>query len=141
MDAQLPFGPRAVHQGRHYVAGEPYDDAVTLRDEETGAVVARVPVTELDEYYEVSTWGTYVGEPFLVDWALDDDQYAISFHGFYGGNGIKIAAEWRARQATDSARGTSHYQEDQFTFRARVPRAEVHDIHEKRRDLARGGMT
>jgi len=135
MDTQLPFGPRAVYRGRRYVVGYFDADEVPLRDEETGAEVARVPLTELDEYYEVSTWGTYVGEPFLVDWALDNDQYAISFHGFYGGNGIKIAAEWRARQATDAANGTSHYQEEQFIFRARVPRAEVHDIHEKRRDL------
>jgi hypothetical protein len=140
LESRFPFGFRAVYRGRRYTVSYYQSDEITLRDEETNAEVARVPVAELDEYYEVLTWGTYVGEPFLMDWELDNDQYAISFHGVYGGNGIKIAAEWRARQATDSAMGTSHYQEDQFTFRARVPRAEVHDIHEERRDLL-GGLT
>jgi hypothetical protein len=127
----LPTGYRAVYQGRRYATGDVTGDELALRDEDTGAEVATVPIADLDEWYHFSTQGTYAGEPFQI-MSDDDDQYHLYF---VGGNGSKIAAEWRARQETDDAEGTSHWREnDMFTFLARVPRSAVRDVHEHHDD-------
>jgi hypothetical protein len=135
-----PTGYRAVYQGRLHKAGDATEDMLTLLpldtdedpDEDPDAEVVRVPIDELDEWYYFSTRCTYVGEPFQV-MSEEDGQYVLHFAG---GNGIKIAAEWVVRQATDEALGTSHWREnDMFTFLARVPCTAVDNVHEHHDDL------
>jgi hypothetical protein len=127
----MPSGYRVVYRGQRYRDGDVEGEEMTLLDEETGAEVATVPVTDLDEWYWFSTQCTYVGEPFQI-MSEEDGQYVLYF---VGGNGIKIAEVWRAKVKTDAAEGTSHWREnDMFTFLARVPKSAVQNVHEHHDD-------
>lgn len=123
----FPTGYRAVHDGELYRANGGLRGQVTLRDEH-GAEVRTVPIGELAEWYSVRTVGTYLDEPFLVE-AEVDGSYAITY---VGGNGAKIADEWAARKG--AADGSRYWQEDRYTFMATVPKADVHDVREERKD-------
>jgi hypothetical protein len=129
---QFPNWFEAVYRGRRYrsSAGGDRPGFVKLFDRETRAQVSDgVPIGELDEWYSIQARGTYLDEPFQVYAEIDETMYWI---GYVGGNGIKIAAEWRTRKESDPE--SAFWQEDRFTFDARVPKEQVHDIHEVRED-------
>jgi hypothetical protein len=125
----FPSGYGAVWQGRRFLANGGRAGKITLRDPETGQDVRTVPIGELDEWYATHTEGTYLGEPFRVNAEIDGTHYWITYEG---GNGIRIAEEWRARQ--DSEPNSAFWREDQYTFMARVPKGEVTALREIRRD-------
>ena len=137
---QFASGYFAVYHGKRYRADGGRQGHVTLRDEQTGQTVGTAPITELDEWYSAKDIGTYLGEPFQVKAELAGGQYWISYEG---SNGRKIAAEWRNRQKAEP--NADFWQEDMYTFMAHVPKEQVRDIHEVRRDAlsawraARGG--
>ncbi|HET9142691.1 hypothetical protein [Actinophytocola sp.] len=127
--SEFPSGYRAMYRGKRYNANGGRQGQVTLWDEDTGHQVARVPIDELDEWYFFSAQGTYLGEPFRVNREIDGTLYWISYEG---SNGRKIAEEWRVR--TESDPGSTFWRDDRFCFDARVPKEQVHDIHEVRQD-------
>ena len=123
----FPSGYRATYRGATFHAGGGHDGNLTLWDPDTSAEAHTVPIEELDEWYGIRVIGTYLDEPFKVE-AEIGSQYWITF---IGGNGSKIADEWKARANDEGAR---YWQEDQNTFMARVPKSEVHNVHEERQD-------
>jgi len=126
---KFPSGYSAVYQGKRYRANGGSQGGVTLWDETTGQEVGTVPIGELDEWFTTRTIGTYLDEQFRVNAELENGQLWIYYEG---GNGRKIAAEWRARQESEPE--STFWQEDRFTFMATVPKSEVTDIHEVRQD-------
>jgi hypothetical protein len=122
---KFPNGYFAVYQGKRYQAnGGSSDGRVLIYDYHRP-----VPIGELDEWYFAQTIGTYLDEPFRVNAELENGQYWIHYEG---GNGRKIAEEWRTRQESEPE--STFWQEDMYTFMATVPKDQVTDIHEVRRD-------
>ena len=120
-------GPACVYRGVRYNTDGSHDGLVTLFDVGTGRAVTTVPIAVLDEWFTVRTVGTFIGEPFQLSMEIDHTDYYMSY---LGGNGSAIAAEWRARG--DDSR---FWQEDRYTYFARVPIADVQDVHEEREDI------
>lgn len=127
---EFPSQDYAVYRGVRYLVGSDEQGRLTLRDEVSGLPVLAPPIEALDGWYHVQTVGTFIGERFFVHAEYSDGTLWISFDE---GNGIKIASEWRERSSMGS--GGDYWQEDRFTFCARVPKEEVTGIHEERRDV------
>ncbi|HEV8554867.1 MAG TPA: hypothetical protein VGR06_00530 [Actinophytocola sp.] len=119
----------AVYRGKRYGASGGNQGQVGLFDEVTRQQVDTVPIGDLDEWYTTHTVGTYLDEPFRVNAELENGQYWIYYEG---GNGIKIAEEWRTREESEPE--STFWQEDVYTFMATVPKEQVTGVHEVRQD-------
>jgi hypothetical protein len=92
------------------------------------ALVAEVPIADLDEWYSVRTWGTFLEHEFEV---VDerDGRYSLFFMAGDGQWAARVWAEPEAHPDVDFQR------QDMYTFIAVAPKDRVTDIHEVRTDL------
>lgn len=116
----------AVYQGELCSASGRPPGKVALRRE--GVPEQVVPIADLDEWYTVRTWGTFLGHEFEI-YFEDEDGYGIGVIGT--GDGHWLAATWAKPEEHPEVR---FQQMDQFTFEASVPKHMVSDIHEVRTD-------
>jgi hypothetical protein len=134
-EAQVPesikLSPRdyARYQGKLYFANGRPPGLMALKDVETGQVLATVPIADLDEWYQTTVKGTFLGHDFLVVSEHPDSTYHLDY---IGSDGIWADRVWS--EDKDKYPGVSFSRSDQFTFSATVPKDMVTDIHEERRD-------
>jgi hypothetical protein len=117
---------RAVYHGETYAAAERGPADVQLyRD---GAPWKLVPMTDLDEWYSVRTWGTFLEHEFEV---VDerDGRYSLFF---MAGDGRWAARVWAEPERHPEV---GFQQIDQLTFVAVAPKHLVTDLREERTDL------
>jgi hypothetical protein len=117
---------RAVYQGETYAAAERAPDHVQLyRD---GAPWQLVPITDLDEWYTVRTWGTFLEHEFEV---VDerDGRYSLFLMAGDGQWAARVWAEPEAHPDVD------FQQQDMYTYIALAPKDRVTGIREVRTDI------
>jgi len=116
----------AVYQGKEYEASGRPPGRMALYD---GAVlVAEVPIAELDEWYTVHTWGTFLGHEFEI-YHEEDRTYFIGVVG--RGDGHWLAETWAKPEEHPEV---SFQRMDRFTFEATVPKDMVTNLREERVD-------
>jgi hypothetical protein len=117
---------RAVYRGEVYqTSGRPPGKVALHRE---GFPEQVVPISELDEWYTVRTWGTFLGHEFEI-YFEDEDRYGIGVVGT--GDGHWLAATWAKPEEHPEV---SFNQLDRFTYEASVPKHMVSNIHEVRTD-------
>jgi hypothetical protein len=116
----------AVYRGEVWPAsGRPPGKLALSRE---GAPERVVPITDLDEWYTVRVWGTFLGHEFEI-YFEDEDGYGIGVVGT--GDGRWLGETWAKPEEHPEV---GFDRPDQFTFRASVPKHLVSDIHEVRTD-------
>jgi hypothetical protein len=116
---------RAVYRGESYVAAERVPADVQLyRD---GAPWKLVPITDLDEWYTVRTWGTFLEHEFEV---VDerDDRYSLFMTA---GDGQWAARVWAQPERYPEV---EFQRVDRMTFAAVAPKDMVTGLREERTD-------
>ncbi|MFJ7210847.1 hypothetical protein [Amycolatopsis sp. NPDC098790] len=116
----------AVYQGETYRAAARVPAEMQLyRD---GAPWKQVPIADLDEWYTIRTWGTFLEHEFEI-YREGEDGYGIGAVGT--GDGRWMAETWAKPEEHPEV---NFNRPDQFTFEATVPKHMVSDIHEVRTD-------
>lgn len=116
----------AVYQGEVHRAASRVPASVQLyRD---GTPWELVPITALDEWYTVRTYGTFLEHEFEI-YHEEDGTYFIGVVG--QGDGHWLAETWAKPEEHPEVR---FQRMDRFTFEATVPKHMVTDIHEVRTD-------
>ncbi|MFJ1762604.1 hypothetical protein ACIOD2_19965 [Amycolatopsis sp. NPDC088138] len=116
----------AVFQGEVYPAAERVPaDMQLYRD---GTPWRLVPIADLDEWYTVRTYGTFLEHEFEV-YHEEDGTYFIGVVG--RGDGHWLAETWAKPEEHPEV---GFQRMDQFTFEATVPKDMVSDLREVRTD-------
>lgn len=115
-----------VYRGSVFSVSERPPDRVMLRRE--GVPDQEVAIADLDEWYTVRTYGTFLDHRFEV-YSEEDGEFFIGVVG--KGDGHWLADTW----AKPEEHPDVHFQQmDRFTYEALVPKHMVTDIHEVRTD-------
>ena len=122
---------RAVYQGETYAAAERAPAEVQLyRD---GSPWRQVPIADLDEWYTVRTWGTFLEHEFEVV-NEHDGRYSLFM---MSGDGQWAARVWAEPEAYPEVR---FERPERMVFVAVAPKNMVTGLREERADhLERGG--
>lgn len=116
----------AVFEGEVYSAAARVPADVQLyRD---GTPWRLVPIADLDEWYTVRTYGTFLGHEFEI-YHEEDGTYFIGVVG--RGDGHWLAETWAKPEEHPEV---SFQRMDQFTFEATVPKDMVTNLREERTD-------
>ncbi len=116
----------AVFEGEVYSAAARVPADVQLyRD---GTPWRLIPIADLDEWYTVRTWGTFLGHEFEIY----HEEGGTYFIGVVGrGDGHWLAETWAKPEEHPEV---NFQRMDQFTFEATVPKDMVTDLREERID-------
>lgn len=93
-----------------------------------GAPWKQVPIADLDEWYTIRTWGTFLEHEFEI-YREGEDRYGIGVVGT--GDGHWLAATWANPEEHPEVQFD---RQDMFTFFASVPKHMVTDLREVRTD-------
>jgi hypothetical protein len=116
----------AVFEGELYPAAERVPaDMQLYRD---GTPWRLVPITDLDEWYTVRTYGTFLEHEFEI-YNEGDGTYFIGVVG--RGDGHWLAETWAKPEEHPEVQ---FQRMDQFTFEATVPKDMVTNLREERTD-------
>jgi hypothetical protein len=116
----------AVFQGELYSASGRPPGKVALHRE--GVPEQVVPIADLDEWFTVRTYGSFLEHEFEI-YREGEDGYGIGAVGT--GDGRWMADTWAKPEEHPEV---NFNRPDQFTFEAAVPKHLVTDIHEVRTD-------
>ncbi|VVJ23741.1 Uncharacterised protein [Amycolatopsis camponoti] len=115
----------AVHQGKEYEASGRPPGRMALYDGDV--LVAEVPIGELDEWYTVRTWGTFLEHEFEVA-DERDGRYSLFMTAGDGKWAERVWAEPERHPEVQFQRM------DRMTFAAVAPKHMVSNLREERVD-------